>query len=128
MSFPLRPLPDRDPLKASEVGRALGIPSSVMRRHLAKGRFPGAFHTLGRYDTGRGHWRIPRTVAVQVGRELGVWPMNETPEVRCLRPCGWEGSSDDARTGNSYTVGATTVHEYRCPTCGSRVEMIVPAS
>lgn len=73
MTFPLRPLPDHDPLKASEVGRALGITPSVLRRHLAQGRFPGAFHTRGGY-TDRGHWRIPHAVAVQVGRELGVWP------------------------------------------------------
>lgn len=52
---------------------------------------------------------------------------NDTADVRCLRPCGWEGPSDDARTGNAYTEGKTTVHEYRCPVCGSRVEMVMAA-
>lgn len=73
MSTPLRPLPDLDPLTATEAAAALGIKHDVLTRHLRLGRFPGAFRTLG-LGSGPGDWRIPHAAVLEVGRELGVWP------------------------------------------------------
>jgi predicted site-specific integrase-resolvase len=68
MSVPLRPLPDHDPLKPSEVAAAYGVRDHIVTNWLARGRFPGAFRTPG------GRWRIPRVAVIAVGRELGLWP------------------------------------------------------
>jgi hypothetical protein len=71
MSVPLRPLPDLDPLKPSEVAAAYGLSHRAVLVWLGQGRFPGAIQTPT--DNGRGHWRIPRADVLAVGRELGVW-------------------------------------------------------
>lgn len=70
MTRPLQPLPDHDPLKAGEVAAAYGCGIGAVEQWARRGRFPGAFRTLGIRQQGR--WRIPREDAVAVGRELGV--------------------------------------------------------
>lgn len=39
-------------------------------------------------------------------------------------PCGWQGSAEAADTGSTHAEGNTVIHEYRCPKCGGRVELI----
>ena len=71
--IPLRPLPDLDPLKPAEVAAAIGMRRDTLVRHLRAGNVPGAFRNPGE-GAGPGRWRIPHATAVQLGRELGVWP------------------------------------------------------
>lgn len=73
MSIRLKPLPDHDVLRTSEVAAAFGVSDRIVLQAAVDGRFPGAFRTLGLHG-GPGNWRIPRAAVLAVGRELGVWP------------------------------------------------------
>jgi len=73
MSTPLLPLPDRDPLTATEVAAALGIRLDTVTRLIRLGWFPFAFRTLS-LGNGPGAWRIPHAAALAAGRQMGLWP------------------------------------------------------
>ena len=68
--IPLEPIPDQDPLTATEAAAALGMPHSTVQKWLNAGKIPGAFRTPA--VDGYGHWRIPRAVLVDLAAELGV--------------------------------------------------------
>lgn len=51
---------DDDSLTTGEVGRAQGIPTSTVRRHIRAGRYSGAFQCQECAPTSDPFWRIPR--------------------------------------------------------------------